>query len=274
MKTEHKINPMLAKKRRIHVIWLGVAVLLALFAAMIARGFFMRVYRISSPTMTDTLLIGDYVVVDPGAFRNAPPVRGDIVLMEYPFQNVSGSSGLFGQIVSGLGDRTPPEHLVVVRRIVGLPGETVAVNNNKVMIDGVTLREPYVKGVSQENSPPVEVPPGFIYVLCDNRSEGPDSRQFGPVELELLRGRMGTIIWSEIPARCPVPACDGELREAGVDELPVDVENDIKYWKCMRDGELLRDGLDGRPFYLYAPWNSLRWDRLGKVVGAPEKWEK
>ncbi len=164
-------------RRHLHVIWLGVVVLIALIAGLLLRSAWQRVYQITSPTMADTLLVGDYVTVDNGAYRVNPPHRSDIVLMEYPFQFLGGKMQWLSQIFSGLVTRTPPERLVVVRRIVGMPGETVAITNNQVIVDGVALKEPYRRGEAPENVSAVEIPPGFHYVLCDNRALGPDSRE-------------------------------------------------------------------------------------------------
>jgi signal peptidase I len=258
-------------RRHLHVIWLGVVVLIALIAGLLLRSAWQRVYQITSPTMADTLLVGDYVTVDNSAYRVNPPRRSDIVLLEYPFQFLGGKMQWLSQIFTGLVTRTPPERLVVVRRIVGMPGETVAITNNQVIVDGVALKEPYRRGEAPENVPAVEVPPGFYYVLCDNRALGPDSREFGPIEQELLRGRVGTVVWSEIPTCCPVPWCGGDLRPAGWDELPLGADAGDVWWKCKRDGEVLRDWWDARPFKWFAPWQSLRWDRLGTRVESNQK---
>jgi signal peptidase I len=109
----------------------------------------------------------------------SPPQRGDIVVLTPP----------------GEGDTTP-----YIKRIIGLPGETVHLRDDGVYIDGVHLEEPYLDPIesmcaSQTACGPFTVPPGHVFVLGDNRSNSLDSPDFGPVPVEDIIGKAWIIYW-------------------------------------------------------------------------------
>lgn len=108
-----------------------------------------------------------------------PPQRGDIVVFEPP-----------------IGRTSKP----YIKRVVGLPGETVALRDGGVYVDGELLQEPYIPGTatSWPNGDPsrqVVVPPGHLFVLGDNRNNSTDSRSFGPISSESLIGRAWISYW-------------------------------------------------------------------------------
>lgn len=104
-----------------------------------------------------------------------PPRRGDIVVFEYP------------------NDRTKD----YIKRVIGLPGETVTIKDGLVYINGDLLAEPYLQGYktycetsfSCANEQPVEVPPSTVFVLGDHRTNSSDSRQWGPLSFEYIIGQ-------------------------------------------------------------------------------------
>jgi signal peptidase I len=107
----------------------------------------------------------------------APPARGDIVVFESPED----------------GDRP------LIKRVVALPGEHVAVRRGAISIDGVELEEPYIGGdiTRCRNSRYCDlvVPRGTVYVLGDNRNDSTDSRAFGPVSVERIVGKAVVSFW-------------------------------------------------------------------------------
>jgi signal peptidase I len=79
-----------------------------------------------------------------------------------------------------------------IKRVIGLPGETIAITGGKVMIDGKELAEPYVdpdKNQSTSDLPPLKIPPDHYFVLGDNRDNSSDSRYWGTVDKELIVGK-------------------------------------------------------------------------------------
>jgi signal peptidase I len=147
--------------------------------------------------MMDTLLIGDYILVNkflygaelPFTDRHLPglrePQRGDIVVFRYPND----------------------ESRDFIKRIVAGPGEIVQVRDNRVFINGRQLEEPYVRPGSFSPAPsghcgynyacePLQVPPGAYFVMGDNRDNSQDSRYWGFVRREKIRGKAFLIYWS------------------------------------------------------------------------------
>lgn len=137
-----------------------------------------QAYYLPSSTMNPTLQIGDRVMVDKAIYRTASPQRGDIIVFEAPLdEEVEGA---------------------FIKRIVGLPGETVEIQAGVVYIDGQPLEEDYttipIQDI-QEDYSPVEVPPNAYYVLGDHRNNSYDSRFFGSVPQDNITGKAITIFW-------------------------------------------------------------------------------
>jgi signal peptidase I len=114
------------------------------------------------------------VIVDKVSYHIGLPSRGDIVV--FPVEG---------------------EPLPLIKRVIGLPGEMVEVRNGQVFVNGVALREPYVSGPTEGNTPAVRVPEGTVYVMGDNRAPGGslDSRRLGPIPLTKLVGRARLAYW-------------------------------------------------------------------------------
>ena len=136
---------------------------------------------IPSTSMAPTLLAGDYVLVDKATHW---PARGDLVVFADP-----GDTGE-----------------LLVKRVVGLEGETVTVQGRDVFIncapaDGCRpLAEPYADWSDEDRGAPdvgpVEVPSGAVFVMADNRNAGEDSRHWGPVARFRMVGRPTWVYWS------------------------------------------------------------------------------
>lgn len=156
-----------------------------------------RVHPFHTPTesMVPTLLPGDFFLVDARPATRADLGPGDIVVFDHP--------------------RTPG--LAYAKRVVGLAGSVVALGEEGLVVDGVTRTEPAPNGWQRLRSEalgssryrvslgspgelpafgPVAVPEGHVFVLGDSRARSRDSRAFGPVPLERVRGRVVRIFWS------------------------------------------------------------------------------
>jgi signal peptidase I len=114
------------------------------------------------------------VILDKVSYRIGTPARGDIVV--FPVKG---------------------EPLPLIKRVIGLPGETVEVRDGRVLVNGVVLREPYVSGPTVGNMAPVRVPADTVFVMGDNRAPGGslDSRRLGPIPLNKLVGRARLAYW-------------------------------------------------------------------------------
>ena len=200
---------------------MAVTVVLALFVVT----FLAQAFQIPSESMENTLLIGDYLLVDKLQFSDSGPWgtvlpyaevrRGDIIVFRYPVN--------------------PEQHFV--KRVVGIPGDRVRLINKRLRVNGVLIREKYAVYNRRDHdvyrdefpirdlaSPNVEsawwtqmrqliqggellVPPGQYFVLGDNRDRSLDSRYWGFVPRENIIGRPLIIYWSVAdPSERPAPA--------------------------------------------------------------------
>lgn len=175
--------------------WLK-SLVIALILALFIRTFFVQAYKIPSGSMIPSLLIGDYLLVNKIAFglrnpfkddfiyRWQTPKRQEIVVFTYPVD----------------------KKLDFIKRVIGLPGDTVEIINKKVYVNGKPLDEPYVQFTDKEIYPkelsprdnfgPVKVPEGHIFVLGDNRDQSYDSRFWGFVPLHSIKGKALIIYFS------------------------------------------------------------------------------
>ncbi len=172
-----------------------IAVILALFV----RTWVVQAFKIPTGSMENNLLIGDHLLVNKFIFgptataleRTLMPVRdprrGDVVVFKFPDE---------------------PER-DFIKRVIGLPGETLELRSKKVYVDGRPLDEPYVhflEGASdaqeitsfdvRERYGPVRVPPGQYFVMGDNRDNSQDSRYWGFLPRHYIKGRALMIYWS------------------------------------------------------------------------------
>lgn len=172
------------------------SLLIALILALFIRAFIVQAYKIPSGSMIPTLLIGDYLLVNKLAYGIKNPIKDDFIYFwKFPKRQ---------EIVVF----TYPQNkkLDFIKRVIGLPGDTVQIVNKKVYVNGKLLNEPYVQFSDpeiypQEISPrdnygPIKVPPEHIFVLGDNRDQSHDSRFWGFVPIKYLKGKALIIYFS------------------------------------------------------------------------------
>jgi signal peptidase I len=174
-----------------------VAVILALFI----RTFVVQAFKIPTGSMEENLLIGDHLLVNKFVFgptastveQRVLPIdeieRGDVIVFKYPVE---------------------PER-DFIKRVIGLPGEMVEVRERKVYIDGKPIEEPYAHYLLPASSSdyhevtsfdvrerygPVTVPPNQYFVMGDNRDNSQDSRYWGFLPRENVKGKALLIYWS------------------------------------------------------------------------------
>lgn len=150
--TENPENPKKSILREI-ISWI-VTVAVAIFIALFIVNFIIINSNIASGSMESTIMTGDRLFGNRLAYTFSEPERGDIIIFEYP---------------------DDPEQLYV-KRIIGLPGETVEIKDGVTYIDGVPLDEPYLNETPTGDFGPYVVPEGCYFVMGDNRNNSNDSR--------------------------------------------------------------------------------------------------
>ena len=172
------------------------AALWALVITLFLRAFVIQAFRIPSESMKDTLLVGDFLFVN--KFEYGPkipfthirlpglrqPKRGDVIVFQFP--------------------QDPSKDFI--KRLIATGGETIEIHNKQVSVNGTPLREPYaihsdptVKPGGYEyrdNYGPYTVPPGELFMMGDNRDNSNDSRYWGTLAMDLVKGRAMFLYWS------------------------------------------------------------------------------
>jgi len=175
------------------------AIVVALLLAFVIRAFVVQAFKIPSGSMLETLQIGDHLLVTKFAYdvrlpsniwldttdgkvllKTGDPERGDIVVFKFP------------------EDETKD----YIKRVIGLPGETIEIKDKVVYIDGEALDEPYTRHTKADMQPirdnfgPYTIPEGRFFMLGDNREGSFDSRWWGTVKREKIVGKALIIYWS------------------------------------------------------------------------------
>jgi signal peptidase I len=172
------------------------AALWALVITLFLRAFVIQAFRIPSESMKDTLLVGDFLFVN--KFEYGPkipfthirlpglrqPRRGDVIVFQYP-ENPSKD---------------------YIKRCIATGGETLEIKNKAVSVNGLALQEPYaihsdptVKPAGydyRDNYGPYVVPGGEMFMMGDNRDNSHDSRYWGTLNMDLVKGRAMFLYWS------------------------------------------------------------------------------
>ncbi len=168
-----------------------VVVVGAVLIAVLLRTFVVATYSIPSGSMEPTLQIGDRIVVDKLSYHLHGVGTGDIVVFSTP-----PNEDCAGPPVSDL-----------VKRVIGLPGQTVSLSEGRVYVNGALLPQPWLPlAVRTETYPgpslapyslhhPYRVPSGDVYVMGDNRPESCDSRYWGPIRESSIVGKVDVRIW-------------------------------------------------------------------------------
>lgn len=139
------------------------------------RPFVMEAFWIPSGSMIPTLEIGDRVLVNKFIYRFTEPKRGDIIV----FTSVD----------------TPNEDLI--KRVVGLPGDEIAVRHGRLFLNGERQKEPFTNKSLPDRSfyAKTTVPKGHVFVMGDNRGNSADSRVFGPLPKKNIEGEAFLRFW-------------------------------------------------------------------------------
>jgi len=178
------------------------ALLIAIIFVNFTRLFVFQAFKIPSASMVDNLLVGDHVIVN--KFEYGPPGSA-LLARALPFRRVQR-----GDIVVFRFPLDPKTDFV--KRVIGMPGDRVAIRDKQVFINGIRLDEPYAIHLDPETYPrrrslpeplrsrdqfgPYRVPEGEYFVMGDNRDSSNDSRFWGPVPRSMIKGRAFLVYWS------------------------------------------------------------------------------
>lgn len=144
-----------------------LAILVILFVA--------RAFTVDGPSMQPTLQSGERLLIDKISYRFREPQRGDVVVFRYPSD--------------------PRQYYI--KRVVGLPGDTVQIAGGELYINGILIKEEYTSGPIVGDFGPLVVPPGEYFVLGDNRNNSEDSRsrRVGTIPRESIVGKAFVRYW-------------------------------------------------------------------------------
>ena len=175
------------------------AALWALALTMFLRAFVIQAFRIPSESMRDTLLVGDFLFVN--KFEYGPkipfthvrlpglraPKTGDVIVFQFP--------------------QDPSKDFI--KRCIATGGQTLEIREKQLSLDGKVLKEPYVIHTdpsvrpagyeNRDNFGPLTVEPGKLFMMGDNRDNSNDSRYWGTLEMDLVKGRAMFLYWSWDP---------------------------------------------------------------------------
>ena len=176
---------------------LPILVVVALALAILFKTFLVQAFYIPSGSMEPTLEPGDRVLVRKVLYH---PGRGDIIVFEDPQGRPGPDRGLVGGFVHWLSEAVGiarPQDEDFIKRVIGLPGETVELRDGTLFVDGLETPEPYLEGdLDTRDYGPAQVPSGALFVLGDNRLHSSDSRfGLGFVPVDKVIGRAFVIVW-------------------------------------------------------------------------------
>jgi len=160
-------------------------VLLAILIAFLLRTFVVQAYKIPSSSMEDSLLSGDFILVNKLHYRFKEPEPGEVIVFKYPLN--------------------PSKDMV--KRVVATEGQTVEIKNKIVYLDGKMVPDPsFAKHAdphilpedysTRDNFGPAQVPAGHLFVLGDNRDNSQDSREWGFLDRSFIKGKALIVYWS------------------------------------------------------------------------------
>lgn len=145
--------------------------LLAMVLFLVVEALSARV-RVEGFSMLPTLQNGELVLVSKISYRFSPIQRGDIIVFRHPLY--------------------PNQELI--KRVIGLPGDTIQIQNERLILNGMAIQEPYITAPPRYNGE-WQVPPQHLFVLGDNRNDSSDSHSWGLLPIDHVVGKAILVYW-------------------------------------------------------------------------------
>jgi len=160
------------------------AFLIAILLALVIRTFVVQAFKIPSGSMLPTLQIGDHLLVNKFLYWFTDPQRGDVIVFKFP----------------------QDEERDFIKRVIALPGDKVEVRGKRVYVNDKPVQESYAVHLDpsmqenphspRDNFAPVQAPSGQLFMMGDNRDYSMDSRFWGFLDINKIKGKAFIIYWS------------------------------------------------------------------------------
>jgi signal peptidase I len=172
------------------------ALIIAVLLALVIRTFVVQAFKIPSGSMLPTLQVGDHLLVNKFLYSFTPIRRGDIIVFKFP----------------------QDESRDFIKRVIGLPGETLEIRGRQILINGVPLSEPYAvysegalsRALERDHLGPLVIPSGKFFMMGDNRDHSMDSRVWGFLDMHKIKGKAFIVYFSlrseDIPYASALPS--------------------------------------------------------------------
>ncbi len=176
------------------------SIIIAILLALLIRAFVVQAFKIPSGSMKPTLLVGDHILVN--KFLYGIKLRVPFTSINYTLIPISSPKR--NDVVVFIYPVDPKKDFI--KRVIGLPGDTVQIRDKRVYINHIPMEDPHGVHTDQmvipeteqprDNTGPLMVPPGKLFVMGDNRDESYDSRYWGFVDQKQIIGQAFIIYWS------------------------------------------------------------------------------
>ncbi len=147
-----------------------IALTILIFAVI---HFVIQTYRVEGPSMQPGLTPDEYVLVNKAVYLFHAPERGDVIVFHYPLDTTRD----------------------FIKRIIGLPGDIITVDQTSVWVNGVKLKESYLSTPANPIGHTWKIPPNAYFVMGDNRPVSDDSRDWGCVPKDYIVGKAVVVYW-------------------------------------------------------------------------------
>lgn len=161
------------KKLGVLVFEIVKVVLISLAIILPIRLFLVQPFYVEGASMEPNFYQNEYLIIDEISYRFNDKQRGEVII----FKNPKNTKNYF------------------IKRIIGLPGETVSIENGRILVDGKLIEEPYITNFSSDKHDPVVLKENEYFVMGDNRNNSLDSRQLGPIHKDYIIGRVWIRGW-------------------------------------------------------------------------------
>lgn len=187
------------KRVLVEILDYAKIILIALIITNILNVFVFSLSQVRQSSMESTLIEKDQLIVEKVSYAVSEPKTGDIIVFIDELEVDDSISARFKRLYDDMFAKINKKegHLRLVKRVIGVPGDEVEIKDGFVFINGEQLDEPYLEVPTGAKSLeyPLTVEDGFYFCLGDNRTVSYDSRDFGPVPIEKIEGKVLFRFW-------------------------------------------------------------------------------